>query len=202
MEAAKNGDIDAMEAALKAGADVNTVHAATGRSVLHYAATSSSIAVQTLLFAGANPNHADDDGMTPFMAAVNAKMFANAVNMLDHGARIDFQETPGKISPLHSAIFCDNREDGGKCPRVEFLLRHDADPSLTMAWQDHPAISARDRAVMLGGERKQFERVFETYLSRNITAEFNDEASERLETSRNLSLIHARARQEAVRYKL
>lgn len=117
------------------------LHVAVGKNPL----------IATLLFdAGAQANTADDGGFTPLMQAIAEKDYAFARALVAHGADINWQEANGKITALHAAVFAANRDDDME--RVRFALMLGADGGLTMRWQGHDALTARDLAVLLQTE--------------------------------------------------
>lgn len=119
---------------------------------LHLAVGKDQRIAEMLLDAKANPNTADDGAFTPLMQAIAEADYAYARLLLQSGADINWQESDGKITALHSAVFADNRCADGELERVRFVLQHGANPAACMAWQTHVALTPRALAVLLQGE--------------------------------------------------
>lgn len=173
-------DLEGAEEWLKRGAGLHVAEL-DGETILHLAArTGSNLMVQLLLGAGADPNRPDAHGVTPFGAAVNAHMYANAATMLDAGADVNFQAAPDKMTPLIHAICCDALEiaHGGEgTRRTDFLLRYGADPDRRQVVGEK-SYSAADIALHRDDDigRVVFAPLFRSYLSRDIRDEYNREA--------------------------
>ena len=88
IEAAGCGDVDGVEAALVAGANINAVDA-NGNSALHRACHGGHEAVASaLLDAGADPNFAGEDGMRPLHVACASGDAAIVAMLLAVGADV------------------------------------------------------------------------------------------------------------------
>ncbi len=155
LKAAQNGDLDDINRAFRAGADVNAANA-TGKTALHIAAQRGDApAIQALLQAGADMNAMDDAGSTPIAVAqgaakqllqnwvmrqvereeANVKLIAAAKNgnipamdaALTAGASVNATSREG-ASALTVAV------TNGHTDAVLFLLEHDAiSPRLALA---------------------------------------------------------------------
>ncbi len=123
---------------------------AVASTPLHLAVGKDVRIMVLLLAAGAQPNAADDGGMTPLMMALAEKDYAGARALVAQGADINWQEAAGKITALHSAVFATNRDHDNERLRMALMLG--ADAGLTMMWQGHQALTPRALAVMLQGE--------------------------------------------------
>lgn len=100
-DAAKNGDIAAIAAALDAGADVNESDGLA--TPLHYAVNRQHFdAAKLLVERGADVNAVSKLGGAPLMAAVTKNRIEFITLLLAHGA--DPNATAGKQAPLHVAI--------------------------------------------------------------------------------------------------
>jgi len=119
--AAKVGDVDTMDAALRAGAIVDEADRATGRTALHWAAREGHAeAIEALLLTGAAVDVEDRTGKTALSTAAEAGR-ADAVRiLLEKGAAVNHRDRIGG-SPLLWAAGLGNVET------VEVLLAHDAD---------------------------------------------------------------------------
>ncbi len=119
---------------------------------LHLAVGKDIRIAEMLLDAKANPNTADDGAFTPLMQAIAEGDYAYARLLLASGADINWQESEGKITALHSAVFADNRCADGELERVRFVLQNGANPAICMSWQTHAALTPRALAVLLQGD--------------------------------------------------
>lgn len=117
---------------------------------LHLAVGKNPAIAAALLAVGAKCNVADEGGFSPLMQAVAEKDYVSARALLAHGADIDFQDAPGRITALHAAVFATFRD--GDFSRLRFMQELGADARLTMAWQGHAALTPRALAVVLQGE--------------------------------------------------
>jgi uncharacterized protein len=95
-----------------------------GRIDLHYAAMEGDLGrIRELLRAGVDPDHQDDEGLTPLhFAAVHGQPDAARV-LLDGGARVDVEDAFGN-QPLSRAVM----ESRGDCRLIHLLLDAGADP--------------------------------------------------------------------------
>ena len=123
-QAVLTNDYDAMEKLIAKGIDVNAADQ-SGETALHLSMRiGSATHIMLLLAAGADPNKPDDQGVTPFMAAVNATKFANAGFAVDYKADVDFQPRPTDMPPLYRAMAYDTIN--GTVERTAFLLKRGA----------------------------------------------------------------------------
>ena len=141
-----------------------------GLTPLHRAARlpTPMLIIRALLAAGANPNTPDEKGFTPFMEAVAERKFPMALEMIDAGTDVSYQEKPGSITPLHAAIFSDNRQDKSEC--TAFMLERGGDLEKKMNWQGED-LTPVDLALKLEGDSRKFTALFEMYFNRDIKAE-------------------------------
>ena len=104
--AAKTGDLQGLQKALAAGADVNARNE-YGQTPLHRAASNKNPAVAALLIdRGADINARDKEGETALHRAASNKNPAVAALLIDRGANIEAQDSD--ITPLHMAAFSEN----------------------------------------------------------------------------------------------
>ena len=86
LAAATQGDINEMDAAVKAGADVNGSDEVVGPPLVAAASTGNHEAVKFLLDKGANVNATDSQGMTPLMMASASGRVETVQYLLANGA--------------------------------------------------------------------------------------------------------------------
>ena len=161
--------LDYIEWLIEEGADFN-FYDDSGLTPLHHAVRkpTAMLVVQALLGGGANPNAPDEKGFTPFMEAVAERKFPMAVEMIDAGADVSYQEKPGSITPLHAAIFSDNRQDKSEC--TAFMLERCGDLEKKMLYQGQE-LTPIELALKLEGDSRKFTALFEMYFNRDIKAE-------------------------------
>lgn len=124
LDAAKNGDIIAMQAALDTGANVNCEDGG-GKTPLHWAANfNNSRAVILLLRYDANPNIADEWGRTPLHRAAFWSNTENAQLLLNHGANVVSRDAKGD-TPLHDAAY------GTSANIIKLLILHNKEIVIT-----------------------------------------------------------------------
>lgn len=117
---------------------VNTRDLSTGETALHYVVSRRDYAwMRFLLLKNANPNIADNSGMTPLMLASFKKDIEAAEILLKYGARIDGTNNSGE-TPLMRAVQLRDLQ------MVRFLLKNGADPDIT---DNIAGKSARDYAT-------------------------------------------------------
>ena len=169
LDAVKRQSLEDVELQINAGVSVN-FYDDDALTPLHHAARQQTpmIIVRALLDAGANPNMPDEKGFTPFMEAVAERKFPMATEMIDAGADISYQEKPGSITPLHAAIFSDNRQDKSEC--TAFMLERGGDLEKKML-RDGQELTPIELALKLEGDSRKFTALFEMYFNRDIKAE-------------------------------
>ena len=120
-DAAMRGDIEAVRALLKDGADVNAAQG-DGMTALHWAAEAGDVEmVGMLLYAGANLQGVTRLGdYTPLHLATKAGKESVAALLLEAGADPSARTTTGEFTPLHFAAA------SGSAASVEALLGHGA----------------------------------------------------------------------------
>jgi hypothetical protein len=125
MQAALNGDINAMDSLLHAGAAVSEKNQ-TGFTALDYASRSipdgNAEAVLFLLDHGADIEAAGEGGITPLMSSAAKGNSKLAAILLDRGADVN-KVSPYGWTALAEAVL--HRHEGA----VNFLLRHGANPN-------------------------------------------------------------------------
>ena len=181
-DAAERGDLEAVRALLRDGADVNTAQS-DGMTALHWAASRNDAEIaRTLLYAGAtvrattrlggytplhlasragsaevaeqileagaDPNVYTTTGVSALHFAADADAPEVVALLAAHGADVDARDTFSERTPL---MFASVRGADGA---LTALLAAGADPALTTALKDYPAISTAWRA-----EQQQRRRV-------------------------------------------
>jgi ankyrin repeat protein len=142
LQAVDKKDIDETDKLLgKPGSTlINSRDLTTGRTGLHIAADRRDVVwLVYLLNRGANPNIADNRGVTPLMRASQIGFFEGVEHLITSGARVDNPNSAGE-TPLISAV---HRRD---TQMMRALLKAGADPDRP----DNSGRSARDYAK-LGG---------------------------------------------------
>lgn len=120
ISAVSSGRGAAVEALLRAGADVS-IRNQGGRTALHYAASKGrSKIAQILILHGAKINVKDKVGCTPLHRAASAGHADVCEVLLEEGANIDATDATGQ-TPLMHAVICDNQQV------ALLLVRHGAD---------------------------------------------------------------------------
>lgn len=142
-EAACRGDVDGIERALRAGADVNANGLENVPPLMWALSCENLEGMRALLKNGANPNHHTDDGTTPvhFAATYNNPIFLRLLleNNGDPNAADNRGETP--LTRALSAF-----QSTGDVQNFDILLEAGGDPSLRNVTGD----TVVDNAVMLG----------------------------------------------------
>lgn len=142
LKAVKERDGNKVAAALeKPGSTVvNARDVSTGESALHYVTERRDGAwLRFLLGKGANPNHADHNGVTPVQLATNLGWAEGVEVLVSQGASVELTNSAGE-TPLISAV---HRRDPAL---VRALLKAGANPDRS----DNSGRSARDYASLLG----------------------------------------------------
>jgi ankyrin repeat protein len=126
--AALRGDVDAVAALIKAGANVNATNA-VGATPLHYAVGNEPV-VELLLGAGANPNALSGSRFTPlFSAAARQDSYGSVKRLLAAGALVDLvsysEEVGVALTPLTLAVF------SGDERTAALLLEHGASAAIS-----------------------------------------------------------------------
>ncbi|MYH52618.1 MAG: ankyrin repeat domain-containing protein, partial [Gemmatimonadetes bacterium] len=181
-DAAERGDLEAVRALLRNGADVNTAQS-DGMTALHWAASRNDAEIarallyagatvrattrlggytplhlasragspevaKQILEAGADPNVYTSTGVSAMHFAADADAPEVVALLAAHGAEVDARDTFSERTPL---MFASVR---GADAALAALLAAGADPALTTALKDYPAISTAWRA-----EQQQRRRV-------------------------------------------
>lgn len=138
VEKKERGDFDQLVA--KNHTVINARDLTSGRTALHIAvARRDSVWLSYIAGAGANPNVADNRGVTPVMLASQLGWVEGVQTLIGHGAHVDVPNSTGE-TPLISAV---HRRD---TQMMRALLRAGANPDRT----DNSGRSARDYARMDG----------------------------------------------------
>ena len=131
--AAREADVDAVRAALKAGADVNAPDAEGTSALLWAAYNSSADLVSLLLEAGADANAPSQFGVTPLLQAARNGDAATVRALLEGGADVTRAVREGE-TPLMAAA------RSGHVEIVKQLLAHGADPNAVETLQEQTAL--------------------------------------------------------------
>lgn len=124
-----------------------------------YRAIGKNPQIATLLLkAGADPNVPDDKGYNILMQAIAEKDYQVALILIAHGVDVSWQESEGKTTALHTAVFASSRDNDME--RIRFVLRCGADRQLTLNWQGQ-ALTPRALAVVLQGEESDIVGVLD-----------------------------------------
>jgi ankyrin repeat protein len=151
LEAVDDKDIGEVEKLLgKPGSTVvNSRDLSNGRTGLHIAAARRDIVWLVFLAnKGANPNIADNRGVTPLMLASSLGFFDGVVALIKAGARVDEPNETGE-TPLISAV---HRRD---TQMMRVLLQAGADPDRS----DNSGRSARDYALLEGASSRTMQEI-------------------------------------------
>ena len=143
VEAAKNGNTDAVRALLQEGVDVNAAEG-DGTSALHWVAYRDDLeSAELLIRSGADPSAANDLGVTPLWLAAENGSAAMVERLLRAGADPNAALLSGETVVMRAAR-------SGNPDVVESLLIKGADPNATatrgqtaLQWavnQQHPAV--------------------------------------------------------------
>jgi len=142
LQAVQKKDIDKADELLgKPGSTlINSRDISNGRTGLHIAADRRDVVwLVYLLNRGANPNIADNSGVSPLMLASQRGFHEGVQHLVNGGARVDTANDTGE-TPLILAV---HRRDTGM---MRLLLKAGADPDRT----DNSGRSARDYAELDG----------------------------------------------------
>lgn len=119
---------------------INARDLTSGRTALHIAiARRDSVWLSYIAEEGANPNIADNRGVTPVMLASQLGWADGVQRLIEHGAQVDVPNSTGE-TPL---IYAVHRRD---TQMMRVLLKAGADPDRT----DNSGRSARDYAQLDG----------------------------------------------------
>lgn len=130
VDAAQRGDLEAVRALLRQGADVNAAQA-DGMTALHWAAQHGNVPmIQVLLYAGANREAATRlGGYTPLHLASQGGRSAAVRGLLEGGSKVGTLTFTG-ASAIHFAA------QAGDVDAIRSLLRHGADVNARDAHAD------------------------------------------------------------------
>jgi ankyrin repeat protein len=127
VQAAQQGDTQALRALLSRGMDPNQ-RDTRGLTALILSARAGSVpAVETLLHHGADPNlRGGVNGWTPLMHAIHKNQLGAAQALLDGGAQVESRGPSGETALMMAAGY-------GSTPLVELLLERGANPRAATA---------------------------------------------------------------------
>jgi ankyrin repeat protein len=151
LEAVDEKDIAEVEKLLgKTGATlINSRDVTNGRTALHIAAQRRDIVWLVFLAnKGANPNIADNRGVTPLMLASSLGFFEGVDALIKAGARVDEPNGAGE-TPLISAV---HRRD---TQMMRVLLEAGADPDRS----DNSGRTAREYAQLEGANSRTMQEI-------------------------------------------
>jgi ankyrin repeat protein len=122
LQAAQQGDTQALRALLSRGADPNQKDTGGLTALILSARAGSVPAVEALLRHGADPNlRGGVNGWTPLMHAIHKNQLGAAQALLDGGAQVDSRGRSGETALMTAAGY-------GYTPIVELLLERGANP--------------------------------------------------------------------------
>jgi ankyrin repeat protein len=122
LQAAGQGDTQALQALLSQGADANQKDAGGLTALILSVRAGAAPAVEALLRHGADPNlRGGVNGWTPLMHAVHKNQLGAAQALLDGGAQVDSRGRSGETALMMAAGY-------GYTPLVELLLDRGANP--------------------------------------------------------------------------
>jgi uncharacterized protein len=151
LEAVEDKDITEVEKLLgKPGSTlINSRDISNGRTALHIATQRRDIPwLAFLANKGANPNIADNRGVTPLMLASQLGFFEGVDTLIKAGARVDEPNETGE-TPLISAVL---RRD---IDMMRILLQAGADPDRS----DNSGRSAREYAQIEGASSRTLQEI-------------------------------------------
>lgn len=151
LEAVEKKDITEVEKLLgKPGSTlINSRDITNGRTALHIAAARRDVVWLTFLAnKGANPNIADNRGVTPLMLASQLGFFEGVQTLITAGARVDEPNEAGE-TPLITAV---HRRD---TQMMRVLLQAGANPDRS----DNSGRSAREYAQLEGSSSRTLEEI-------------------------------------------
>ena len=128
---------------------VNARDVSSGETGLHIAVARRDLTwIRFLSQKGANPNIADNRGVTPLILASQLGFLEGVDALIEAGARIDVTNNAGE-TPLIYAVLSNNRQ------LAEMLLKAGADPDR----RDNSGRSARDYAGDRGGNARMLQTI-------------------------------------------
>ncbi len=139
-DSAFNGELAAVEQAIKAGVDVNAADEKQQNALMLASFNGHTPVVKILLDNGATLGARDSNGRTPLMFAATGANASTVEFLIEKGAQVDAVDTAEKFTPLMYAAA------EGQVEVVEVLLKHQADPGL----RDVDGDTARDFASQNG----------------------------------------------------
>ena len=153
LDAVDTREVAAIDALVKAGADVN-VKDKKGRTALHAAAHSGKVeAIDVLLKAGADVNAKDGKGWTPVFHAADSEQVAAIDALVKAGADVNVKDKKGRTA-LHAAAH------SGKVEAIGVLLKagaevnvKDKDGGTALSVARSSGVMAVIRALKLHGGR-------------------------------------------------
>lgn len=125
IDAVQKGDVATVREYMKAGVDPDSSDSMMRSALYHAASIGHTDIVNMLLARNADANFQDDDGETPFIAALAGGHFGVAKLLLDAGADINMISGEMGQTPLHWAFNMDLKDQ--KTARVIWLIDQGAD---------------------------------------------------------------------------
>ena len=177
IDAVRQGDVATVRAYMDAGVDPDSSDGMARSALYHAAFLGHTDIVKMLLARNADANFQDDEGETPFIAALSGGHFGVARLLLDAGADINMTSGEQGQTPLHWAFNMDLRDE--KCGRVIWLIDQGADANR-----------------MNGNGRSVLERAHDYERKWPYAGEILGHMQERIK-SRDPAVIHARQMEAA-----
>lgn len=197
-----NNDYEAVSDCIAARVDVNAADE-RGETALHMAMRmSGGLDLLPLFDAGADPNKADCQGITPFMAAVNAGRFPNALIAIDRKADVNFQPAPSSMPPLYYAMYYD--AINATTVRTAFLLERGANLDAAVLLEDGHAKTLVEFAVEFdrGAGSEKLYKLILNHLNRDIREEFAKAVAGKSAHARIVSVLSAHSKADNGKFKL
>lgn len=128
IDAIKNSDIDELYNLREKGVSFAVIDMA-GNSGLHYAVESEDYLVALFLLDSGVVNHANKEGITPLMKAIDCSMIEAVSLLINSGAKLDVVDTYNKTALMH-AVRLASKKNSHAAVIARMLLAAGADPNI------------------------------------------------------------------------